>query len=143
MRSLPDVLSPAGKFALIDDFWQPRIVAELNDSYIKIAKLKGEFIWHSHADGDELFLVVKGTLTMRMRTDVEPTSAAEEKVHSGDGGNYIERTVGEGELIVVPRGVEHMPVAEDEVHVVLIEPKTMLNTGDQRNERTVDKPEWV
>lgn len=125
---LPDAHSLAAKFALIHDYWHPRIVAELNDNYIKIVKLKGEFVWHSHSDGDELFFVFKGTLTMRLR---------------GDAGEVIERTVGEGELIVVPRGMEHMPVAEDEVHVVLIEPRTMLNTGDVRNERTVDNPEWI
>jgi mannose-6-phosphate isomerase-like protein (cupin superfamily) len=129
-----DSLSLADKFALIDDYWHPRIIAELNDSYIKIAKLKGEFVWHSHSDGDELFLVVKGTLTMRMRGGGDD---------AGEGSEVIERTVGPGELIVVPRGVEHMPVAAEEVHVMLIEPKTMLNTGDVRNERTVDDPEWV
>lgn len=107
----------AQKFSLFTEHWSPRVVGELNDSYIKLAKLKGEFVRHRHDDEDEMFLVVKGRLVIRFRDgDVE---------------------LGPGELIVIPRGVEHMPVAEEETQVMLIEPKTTLNTGNVTNERTV------
>lgn len=118
-----DKVSLAAKFASFDEPWQPRIVAELNDSYVKVVKLDGEFVWHHHDDEDELFLVVEGRMRMRFR----------------DGDVVVEP----GELIVVPRGVEHCPVAEGGCQVVLIEPKTTLNTGNVRNERTVDAPERI
>ena len=105
-----------GKFS---DHWSPKIVGELNDSYVKLVKLKGEFIWHHHDHEDELFLVLKGRLLMRLR----------------DG----DVTIGPGEFLIVPRGVEHMPVAEEEVHLLLLEPKSTLNTGNVKNERTVEK----
>jgi mannose-6-phosphate isomerase-like protein (cupin superfamily) len=107
----------AEKFSLFDAPWEPKIVAELNDTYVKVVKLEGEFVWHHHDDEDELFWVVAGRLRMELR----------------DGDVILEP----GELIVVPKGVEHRPVAEEETHVVLIEPKTTLNTGNVRNERTV------
>ncbi|MBI4417654.1 MAG: cupin domain-containing protein [Ignavibacteriales bacterium] len=111
------------KLSLFSDHWSPKIVGELNDSYVKLVKLKGEFIWHHHENEDELFLVLHGTLLMKFRDrDV---------------------TVRKGEFIIVPRGVEHMPVAREEVHIILLEPKTTLNTGDVRSERTVENPEWV
>jgi mannose-6-phosphate isomerase-like protein (cupin superfamily) len=113
----------AGKLSLFDERWSPKIVAELNDAYVKVVKLEGEFVWHHHHDEDELFLVVSGRLRMELP----------------DG----EIVLGPGELLVVPRGVEHRPVAEEETHVVLIEPKTTLNTGNVRNERTVDEPERI
>ncbi len=106
------------KFGLFADHWRPKIVSELNDSYIKLAKLKGEFVWHHHDNEDELFLVVKGRLLIRFR----------------DKGVWLE----EGEFIVIPSGVEHLPVAEQEVQVMLIEPKTTLNTGNVVNARTVE-----
>jgi mannose-6-phosphate isomerase-like protein (cupin superfamily) len=109
----------AQKFGLFDEPWSPKIVAELNDTHVKVVKLDGEFVWHHHDDEDELFWVVSGRLRMELR----------------DGDVILEP----GELIVVPRGVEHRPVAEGETHVVLIEPKTTLNTGNVRNERTVDE----
>ena len=109
----------AEKFSLFDEPWQPKIVAALNETYVKVVKLEDEFVWHHHDDEDELFLVVAGRLRMELR----------------DGDVTLES----GELIVVPRGVEHRPVAEGETHVVLIEPKTTLNTGNVRNERTVDE----
>lgn len=105
------------KLALFREHWKPKIVGEVNDAHVKLVKLKGEFVWHHHEKEDELFLVLKGRLTMRFR--------------DGDVG------VGEGEMIIVPRGVEHMPVAEEECHVLLFEPKTTLNTGNVVNERTV------
>jgi mannose-6-phosphate isomerase-like protein (cupin superfamily) len=111
----------AQKLSVFDERWSPKIVAELNDTYVKIAKVEGEFVWHHHDDEDELFLVVAGRLRMQFR----------------DGDVVLEP----GELIVVPKGVEHRPVAEGETHVVLVEPKTTLNTGNVRNERTVDELE--
>ncbi len=105
------------KFSLFDDQWSPKIIGELNDCHVKAVKLKGEFVWHSHENEDELFLVVKGSLLIKFRDrDVR---------------------LDEGEFLIVPRGVEHLPVAEEEAHVLLLEPKTTLNTGDVVNERTV------
>lgn len=105
------------KLALFNDHWSPKVIEEMNDSLIKLAKLKGEFVWHHHDNEDELFFVVKGKLIIKFRNkDIE---------------------LNEGELIVIPRGVEHLPVAEEEVHVMLIEPKTTLNTGNVVNEKTV------
>ncbi len=111
------------KFARFQEPWSPKIIAELNDSYVKAVKLKGEFIWHHHEQEDELFLVVKGMLRMKFRER--------------------EAIVREGEFIIVPRGVEHLPVADEEVHVILLEPKTTLNTGNIRNERTVAELERI
>jgi mannose-6-phosphate isomerase-like protein (cupin superfamily) len=111
------------KLSLFREHWQPKIVGEINDMLVKVVKFQGEFVWHQHESEDELFLVVKGQMTMRFRDgDVE---------------------LGEGELIIVPRGVEHMPVAREEAHVILFEPKTTLNTGDVRNERTVERLEKI
>jgi mannose-6-phosphate isomerase-like protein (cupin superfamily) len=105
------------KFALFDERWKPKIVGELNGQHVKLVKLLGEFVWHHHDDEDELFLVVKGRFRMEFR----------------DTNVWIE----EGEFIVVPRGVEHRPVAEKEAHVLLFEPASTLNTGNVQNERTV------
>ena len=113
----------AQKFTLFDDYWSPKIAGELNDSYVKLVKLKGEFVWHHHEREDELFLVVKGRLLLRLRDR--------------------EVWVNEGEFAIVPKGVEHLPVARDEVHVLLIEPKTTLNTGNVRNERTVEELDTI
>ena len=111
------------KLALFEERWSPRIVAELNGQQVKLAKLEGEFVWHSHASEDELFLVLDGTLRMELR----------------DG--TIE--LAPGEMLVVPRGVEHRPVAEREVHVLLFEPAGTVNTGEVRNERTIPDPERI
>jgi mannose-6-phosphate isomerase-like protein (cupin superfamily) len=111
------------KFGLFDDLWHPRIIGELNDSYVKAVKLRGEFVWHHHEREDELFLVVKGVLRMRF--------------HDRDV------IVNPGEFIIVPRGVEHMPVADEECQIVLLEPKTTLNTGNVQNERTVAELESI
>ena len=109
----------AQKFRLFDDYWSPKIAGEVNDSHVKLVKVKGEFVWHHHEAEDELFLVVKGRLRIRLRDrDVDLT---------------------EGEFVIIPRGVEHLPVAEEETHVLLLEPKSTLNTGNVRNERTVPK----
>jgi mannose-6-phosphate isomerase-like protein (cupin superfamily) len=107
----------AEKFNLFNEHWSPKIAGEVNDIQVKFAKLKGEFVWHRHEHEDEMFLVVKGTLMIRFRDK--------------------DISVNEGEFIIVPKGVEHLPVAEEEVHVLLLEPKSTLNTGDQINERTV------
>jgi mannose-6-phosphate isomerase-like protein (cupin superfamily) len=118
-----EVVNLDQKFSLFADQWKPKIAAELNDSYVKLVKLQGEFVWHHHEHEDELFLVVNGTLTMQFRdrtVEVRP-----------------------GEFIVVPRGVEHCPKAGKECHVVLLEPKTTLNTGNVTNERTVPVLERV
>ena len=113
----------AEKFGAFEEHWSPKIVAGLNDSYVKVVKLEGEFFWHHHDDEDVLFLVVSGRLRMELR----------------DGNVILEP----GELLVVPKGVEHRPVAEEETHVVLIEPKTTLNTGNVRGERTVEELERI
>lgn len=118
-----EIVNVAEKFDRFSDYWSPKIVAELNDSYLKLAKLKGEFVWHHHEREDELFFVVRGRLLIKMR----------------DG----EVRIGPGEFVVIPRGVDHMPVAEDEVHVILIEPKTTLNTGNVQSEKTVADLERV
>ncbi len=100
----------AAKLSSFDDHWSPKVVARLNDYEIKVVKIQGEFVWHSHADTDELFLVIHGELTIQLR----------------DG----EVSVGPGQLYVVPSGVEHCPIADGEVHAVLIEPRGVVNTGD-------------
>ena len=118
-----EVVSLAQKFSLFSDYWSPKIVAELNGQQVKVAKLKGEFIWHHHEHEDELFLVMKGCLRIRLRDR--------------------EVTVNEGEFFVVPKGVEHQPIAEEEVQVVLLEPASTLNTGNVRDERTVERLDRV
>jgi len=113
----------AEKFRLFDDYWSPKIVREINDSFVKLAKFKGEFMWHSHANEDELFLVVKGRLRIKLRDS--------------------ELQLDAGEFAIVPRGVEHLPIADDEAHVLLLEPKSTLNTGNARDHRTVDDLERI
>ena len=108
------------KLATFSEHWSPKIVAELNGQEVKVAKFVGPFVWHHHDAEDELFLVVKGRFRMEFR----------------DRSEWIE----EGEMIVVPRGVEHRPVAEEEVHIVLFEPAGTLNTGNVKSERTVAQP---
>jgi mannose-6-phosphate isomerase-like protein (cupin superfamily) len=105
------------KFSSFSDCWKPKIIGQVNDFYMKAVKLKGEFVWHHHESEDELFFVVKGTLRMKFRDR--------------------EAVIKEGEFIIVPRGVEHCPVADEEVYVVLFEPASTLNTGNVTNERTV------
>ena len=112
-----DKVNLAQKFSMFNDYWSPKIVGELNDSHVKLVKFKGEFVWHHHETEDELFLVVKGSLQIKLR----------------DQDIFLE----ESEFVIIPRGVEHLPIAKDEVHVLLLEPKTTLNTGNVGNERTV------
>ena len=111
------------KFQLIHEYWSPRIAAQLNGQYLKLAKFKGEFVWHHHDAEDELFLVTKGSLIIQFR----------------DG----DVTLAEGEFIVVPAGVDHRPVALDEVQAILLEPTSTLNTGNVTNERTLPEPDWI
>lgn len=120
------VLTPvrlAEKLAAIEGHWQPGIVAALNDYHVKLVKVLGEFARHRHVDTDELFLVLSGRLTIRM----------------SDGDVDLE----EGDLFVVPRGVEHQPVAASECHLLLLEPAGTVNTGDNPGALTVDEPEWL
>lgn len=111
------------KLGRISETWQPRVIAEMNDYQLKVVKLQGDFVWHSHADTDETFIVLDGELRIDFR----------------DGP----LTLRAGELYVVPRGVEHKPYAEQEVQVMLIEPRGVLNTGDQGGERTAENDRWV
>jgi mannose-6-phosphate isomerase-like protein (cupin superfamily) len=113
----------AEKFSLFHDYWSPKIVGQINDFHVKLAKLKGEFIWHHHDNEDEMFLVVKGRLLIKLR----------------DRDVWLH----EGEFVVIPKGVEHLPVAEEEVHLMLLEPATTLNTGNVDNERTVANPDRI
>ncbi|MDJ0864579.1 MAG: cupin domain-containing protein [Myxococcota bacterium] len=113
----------AEKLAQFDERWSPRIVGALNGQHVKLAKLEGEFVWHHHRDEDELFLVLRGALAIHLRDRIVELEA--------------------GELFIVPRGVEHRPVAHGEVHVLLFEPASTRNTGNVRNERTVDAPEEI
>ena len=108
----------AEKFELFDEYWSPKVIAELNDFYVKAVKFKGEFVWHHHEAEDELFFVVKGRFRIKLR----------------DGEIALEP----GEFAVIPRMVEHMPVAEEEVHVLLLEPKTTVNTGSADSDRRVE-----
>jgi len=113
----------AQKFGLLGEPWQPRVVAELNDYQFKVVRLEGDFIWHSHADTDEAFVVMEGELRIDFR----------------DGAVRI----GPGEMFVVPKGVEHKPYAEREVKMLLIEPRGVPNTGDQGGERTAQNDIWI
>lgn len=115
-----EVVNPQRKLTQIAEHWSPRIVADVNDMHVKLVKFQGEFLWHHHEHEDEMFLVVRGEFTMKLRDR--------------------DLLVREGEFVVIPRGVEHMPVAEREAHVLLFEPKATLNTGNVRSERTIAAP---
>jgi mannose-6-phosphate isomerase-like protein (cupin superfamily) len=116
-----DKVNLAQKLSLFTDHYSPKIVGEVNDAYVKLVKLKGDFMWHHHDHEDELFFVVKGALRMKVR----------------ENGGEREFMVHPGEFIIIPRGVEHLPSADEETHVMLLEPKTTLNTGNVDSERTV------
>ncbi|MCH3964500.1 MAG: cupin domain-containing protein [Clostridium sp.] len=111
------------KFQLFNEYWSPKIIGEFNDSYVKIAKFKGEFTWHNHKNEDEMFYIIKGILTVKLRDK--------------------DICLQEGESIIIPKGTDHMPVADEEVHVLLIEPKSTLNTGNVLNDKTVEKLEKI
>ena len=111
------------KLELFDDHWSPKIVGELNGQYVKLVKIKGEFVWHKHDVEDELFMVIKGSMKIKLRDqDIQ---------------------LDEGEFTVVPRGIEHKPIAEEEAHILMFEPKTTLNRGDEESEFTVEDLEWI
>ena len=111
------------KFTLFTECWSPKIVGDLNDSYVKVAKFKGEFTWHKHDSEYEFFYVVNGSVTIQLRDkDV---------------------VLNPGEFLIVPKGIEHCPKADEEAHIMLLEPKSTLNTGDVVNEKTVAELEWI
>ena len=118
-----DVVNLAQKFSLISEQWDPKIIAQLNDYQVKIAKILGEFIWHSHPETDEIFLVVDGRLTIHLR----------------DKDLHLEP----GEMCVIPCGVEHKPYAEEECQILMVEPAGTRNTGDAGGERTVEDAAWI
>ncbi len=111
------------KFSLFNGYWEPKIVGELNGQYVKLAKLKGEFVWHQHENEDEFFMVILGQLIIKLRNE------------------NIE--LNEGEFFIIPKGVEHMPVAENEVHVLMFEPKTTVNTGNTDSDKTISTLEKI
>jgi len=111
------------KFALFDEQWKPKVIAEMNDYQFKLVKLQGDFIWHDHAETDETFIVIEGELRIDFR----------------DGTTHV----GAGEMFVVPKGVEHKPYAEKEVKLLLIEPRGVVNTGGARSERTAENDVWI
>ena len=111
------------KLKLFDEYWSPKIVGELNGQHVKLVKLKGEFVWHKHENEDELFMVLKGKLNIKLSDrDV---------------------LLSEGEFFIVPRGVKHKPIADEEVHVLLFEPVTTLNTGNVTEKRTIKDLDWI
>ncbi len=111
------------KLSAFSEYWTPKIIGDLNDSYVKLVKLKGEFMWHMHENEDEMFMVIKGKLVIKLHTE--------------------DIVLNEGEFFIIPRGLEHMPIAEEEVHALLLESKTTLNTGNVKNERTVEVLEKI
>ncbi|MGP5309900.1 cupin domain-containing protein [Vreelandella alkaliphila] len=118
-----DVVNLSEKFSKFAEHRSPRVVAEMNDYQIKLAKFQGDFVWHDHKDTDEVFLVVKGAMGIELR----------------DGTVHLS----EGEVYVVPKGVEHRPFAEDECHVLLIEPRSVVNTGDSGGELRAENDVWI
>jgi mannose-6-phosphate isomerase-like protein (cupin superfamily) len=122
-KTTTTAINLAEKFSRFSEHWSPKIVAALNGQEVKLVKFRGEFVWHHHEHEDELFLVVRGSFQMEFRDRTE--------------------TIREGEMIVVPRGVEHRPVADEEVCVMLFEPASTLNTGSAGGERTVAHPAWI
>lgn len=120
-------INPVDKFALFNEHWTPKIIAELNGQHVKLVKSQGAFPWHHHDHEDEMFLVVRGSFRMEYR----------------DANGERHTDLDEGELVVVPRGVEHRPVAEEEVWIMLFEPADTVNTGSAGGERTIAKPDWI
>lgn len=118
-----DVINLSSKLQLFNDHWNPRILAELNGQLVKIAKIQGEFIWHKHDTEDELFYVIEGELTIELRDKT--------------------LTLRKGEMTVIPAGVEHKPIAHKECSILLFEPKTTLNTGDQKDDLTKEELQWI
>ena len=118
-----NVVNISEKFSLITEQWDPKIIAQLNDYHFKIAKIKGEFVWHSHPETDEVFLVVDGEMVIHLREE--------------------DLNLRKGEMCVIPRGVEHKPTAENECQIMMVEPAGTLNTGDTGGERTIEETAWI
>ncbi len=121
--TIPSPINFAQKLALFDDQWKPRVIAEMNDYQFKLVKIEGDFVWHSHADTDETFIILEGVLRIDFR---------DRQVH-----------LAAGEMLVVPKGVEHKPFAEREVRMLLIEPRGVINTGDEGGEMTASNDVWI
>jgi len=119
----PQKINLAEKFALFSEYWRPKIVGDLNENYLKLVKLKNDFVWHRHENEDELFIVIKGELVIKFRD-----------------GDIIANP---GEMILIPKNVEHCPSAKEEVWVMLVEPKSVINTGDVYDEKTVKNLERI
>ena len=119
----PEKVNLKDKFKLFNEHWTPKIVGELNGQQVKLAKLKGEFVWHDHKDEDEMFLVIKGSLNIEFRDKTI--------------------TLNEGEMYIVPRGVQHNPVAPKEAWVLLFEPATTKHTGEVKDKLTIENPDWI
>jgi mannose-6-phosphate isomerase-like protein (cupin superfamily) len=117
------VVNLAEKLSRFDELWSPKIIAQMNDYQLKLVKVKGEFVWHTHAETDEVFLVLKGRLRIELKEGVV--------------------TLGEGELYVAPKGILHRPVAEEECHLLLVEPAGTINTGDTRGGMTAEHSQWI
>ncbi len=111
------------KFQLFSEHWSPKIIAEMNDYQFKIAKIKGEFIWHDHKNTDETFIVIEGTISIKIRDGIVELS--------------------EGEMFVVPKGIEHKPCAENECKILVVEPRGVINTGDSGGDLTITEDVWV
>jgi len=122
-KMLSDKINLREKLSKFSKYWSPRIIAEMNDYQFKIAKIKGEFIWHDHKDTDETFIVIEGTMCIKFRDGIVELS--------------------EGEMFVVPKGVEHKPCAENECKILVVEPRGVINTGDAGGELTITKDVWV
>lgn len=118
-----DSVNIKNKFKLFDEYWTPKILGELNGNYVKIFKAKGEFVWHQHEHDDEFFLVIQGQLKIKLRDR--------------------EIVLNEGEFFIVPKGTDHLPYADDEAHVLLLEPKNVINTGSATSEKTVENLDWL
>jgi mannose-6-phosphate isomerase-like protein (cupin superfamily) len=123
VKGIPSTINLSDKLSKIDALWTPKIVAQMNDHYIKLVKIEDEFVWHSHPETDEVFLVIEGNMRIDFR----------------DGAVEL----GRGEMVVVPRGVEHKPYAGEECQILLIEPVETINTGDAGGDRTVTELEWI
>ncbi|MCH2084804.1 MAG: cupin domain-containing protein [Saprospiraceae bacterium] len=118
-----EVINVKDKFGLFSDQWSPKVIGELNGQHVKLAKVEGEFVWHSHEHEDELFYIMKGTLMMELR---------DKKL-----------TLNEGEMCIIPKGVEHRPIAKEEVWIMLFEPAQIKHTGEVQHELTVEKYDWI
>jgi mannose-6-phosphate isomerase-like protein (cupin superfamily) len=138
----------AAKLSLFSEHWSPKIVAELNGQHVKLVKFSGEFVWHHHEHEDELFYVVRGKFRMEVRTTVRsqrPKSKLPLGRRKKGGVRFRKRVIAlaAGDLLIVPRGIEHRPVADEEVCVMLFEPAATVNTGSTGGRRTVARPEWI